>query len=95
MNWIRFLLIFFLVSGFSLFQMDQVIDLDWLVCDNSLSEEINDQGLGEDKDSQFDEKPISNLREQFNTICQLKNPLSVLFPFFWGTAPFLRSPPES
>jgi len=94
MNWIRFLLILFLASGFSLFQLDQVIDFDWLVSDNSLSEEINDRGLSEDKDLRFYEKPISGLREQFNTICQLKNPLSALFPFFWGTAPFLRPPPR-
>ena len=93
MNWIRFLLIFLLAFGFGLSQMDQVVDLGWLVSANFLSEEIDNQGLREDKDSQFDEKPISNLRVRLNRICQLRNPLSALFPFFWATVLFRRPPP--
>ncbi len=95
MSSIRFFLIFLLAFGFSLYQIDQVADLDWLASDNSLSEEINDQGLSENKDSQFDEEPTASIRERFDTISQLKNPLSTLFPFFWGTSPFRRPPPES
>ena len=93
MNWIRFLLIFLLAFGFGLSQMDQVVDLDWLVSDNSLREEIDNQDLREDEGSQFDKKPISSLRVRFNRICQLKNPLSALFPFFWATVLLRRPPP--
>jgi len=36
MKWIQFLLILFLLPGLPLFQIDQAIDIEWLVCENSL-----------------------------------------------------------
>jgi hypothetical protein len=36
MKCIQFLLILFLLLGFPIFQMDRVIDTDWLICENSV-----------------------------------------------------------
>ena len=93
MKWIQFLLILFLLPGFPLFQMDQAIDIDWLVCENSLitKSEMNDPSI--DQNLWFDSKPHLHFFNQVKFLFQLKNPLSVLLSSFQGTSPFWRPPP--
>jgi hypothetical protein len=97
MKWFQSLLILLLLLGFHLFQMDQVIDIGWLVCENSLitKSEWNDSCEKESKITSLwlDLKPPSSLFNQVNFFFQLKNPLSVLLSHFQGTSPFLRAPP--
>jgi hypothetical protein len=93
MKWIQFLVILFLLPGLPLFQMDQAIDIEWLICENSLItiSEINDPSI--DQNLQFDLKPPSSFFNQVKIFFQLKNPLSVLLSYFQGTSPFCRPPP--
>jgi hypothetical protein len=93
MKWIQFLLILFLLIGFPLFQMDQVIDTNWLICDNSLviKSEYNDTCT--DKCLWFDSSSPPRFFNRMRFIFQMKNPLSVLFSFLQGTSPFWRPPP--
>jgi hypothetical protein len=93
MKWIQFILILFLLLGFPLFQMDQAVDIDWLVSENSLITklEINDPFM--DQNLWFDSKPPSSFLNQVKFFFQLKNPLSVLLSYFQGTSPFWRPPP--
>ena len=94
MKWIQFLVILFLLPGLPLFQMDQAIDIEWLICENSLItiSEINDPSI--DQNLQFDLKPPSSFFNQVKIFFQLKNPLSVLLSYFQGTSPFCRPPPR-
>jgi hypothetical protein len=94
MKWIQFLLILFLLLGFPLFQMDQVIDINWLICENSLAikSEYSDSCI--DRNLWFDSRPILSLFNQIRFIFQLKNPFSVLFSSFRGASPFWRPPPS-
>jgi hypothetical protein len=93
MKWIQSLLIAFLVLSFPLIQMDHAIDIDWLICENSLitKSKINNPFI--DQNLWLDIKPPSSLFNQVNFFLQLKNPLSVLLSHFQGTSPFLRAPP--
>jgi hypothetical protein len=93
MKWIQFLVILFLLPGLPLFQMDQAIDIEWLICENSLItiSEINDPSI--DQNLQFNLKPPSSFFNQVKIFFQLKNPLSVLLSYFQGTSPFCRPPP--
>jgi len=97
MKWFQSLLILFLLLGFLLFQIDQTIDIDWLVCENSLiiKSEWNDPCKKESKITSlwFDLKPSSSFFNQVKFFFQLKNPLSVLLSYFQGTSPFWRPPP--
>jgi hypothetical protein len=93
MKGIQFLLILFLLPGLPLFQIDQAVDIEWLVCENSLviKSEMNgpiDQNLC------FNSKPPSSFLNQVKIFFQLKNPLSVLLSYFQGTSPFCRPPPS-
>ena len=47
MKGIQFLLILFLLPGLPLFQIDQAVDIEWLVCENSLviKSEMNDPNI--------------------------------------------------
>ena len=93
MKWIQFLVIIFLLPSLPLFQMDQAIDIEWLIFENSLItiSEINDPSI--DQNLQFDLKPPSSFFNQVKIFFQLKNPLSVLLSYFQGTSPFCRPPP--
>jgi hypothetical protein len=93
MKWIQFLLILFLLPGLPLFQMDQAVDIDRLICENSLitKSEINDPSV--DQNLWFDLKPSSYFFNQVKFLFQLKNSLSVLLSFFQGILPFQRPPP--
>jgi hypothetical protein len=93
MKCIQFLLILFLVPGIPLFQMDQAVDIDWLVCENTLviKSEMNDPSI--DQNFWFDLKPLSYFFNEVKFFFQLKNPLSVLLSYLQGTSPFWRPPP--
>jgi hypothetical protein len=94
MKGIQFLLILFLLPGLPLFQIDQAVDIEWLVCENSLviKSEMNDPNV--DHNLWFDSKPSSSFLNQVKIFFQLKNPLSVLLSYFQGTSPFSRPPPR-
>jgi hypothetical protein len=93
MNWIQFLLILFLLPGLPLFQVDQAVDIDWLVSENSLISklEVNDPSI--DQNLRLDLKSPSSFFNQVKSFIQLKNPLSALPSYFQGTSPFWRPPP--
>ena len=93
MKWILFLLVLFLLPGLPLFQMDQAVDIEWLVCESSLitKSEMNDPSI--DQNLWFDLKPSSYFFNQVEILFQLKNSLSVLLSFFQGILPFQRPPP--
>jgi len=94
MKWIQSLLILFLLPGLPLFQMDQAVDIEWLVCEDSLitKSKINDPSM--DQNLCFDSKLLSSFLNQVKNFFQLKNPLSVLLSYFQGTSPFWRPPPS-
>jgi hypothetical protein len=93
MKWIQFLLILFLLPGLSLFQMDQAIDIDRSVSENSLviKSEMNDPSI--DQNVWFDLKPPPYFFNQVKFFFQLKSPLSILLSRFRGASPFWRPPP--
>jgi len=93
MRWIQFLLTLFLLLSLPLSQMDQAIDINWLVCENSLiiKSEMNDPSI--DQNLWSDSKPPSSFLNQVKSFFQLKNPLSALPSYFQGTSPFWRPPP--
>jgi hypothetical protein len=93
MKGIQFLLILFLLPGLPLFQIDQAVDIEWLVCENSLviKSEMNDPSI--DQNLCFNSKPPSSFLNQVKIFFQLKNLLSVLLSYFQGTSPFWRPPP--
>jgi hypothetical protein len=97
MKLIQALLILFLLLSLPLFQMDQTIDIDWLVSEDSLIIKSEWSDLCE-KESKlmglwFDLGPRSSFFNQAKFFTQLKNPLPVLISYFQGTSPFWRSPP--
>jgi hypothetical protein len=94
MKWIQFLLILFLLPGLPLFQIDQAVDIEWLVCENSLviKSEMSDPSI--DQNLWFDLRPSLFSFNQVKIFFQLKNPLSVLLSYFQGTSPFCRPPPS-
>jgi hypothetical protein len=94
MKWIQFLLILFLLPGLPLFQIDQAIDIEWLVCENSLVIKSEMNGPSVDQNMCFNPKPPSAFLNQLKTFFQLKNPLSILLSYFHGTSPFWRPPPR-
>jgi hypothetical protein len=93
MKGIQFLLILFLLPGLPLFQIDQAIAIEWLVCENSLVIKSEINGPFIDHHLCFDSKPPASSLNQVKIFFQLKNPLSVLLSYFQGTSPFWRPPP--
>jgi len=93
MKGIQFLLILFLALGLPLFQIDQAIDIAWLVCENSLFVKLEIEGPLSDQDLSFNPEPPSCTFNQGKSLFQLKNPLSVILSYFQGPSPFWRPPP--
>jgi hypothetical protein len=93
MKGIQFLLILFLLPGLPLFQIDQAMDIEWLVCENSLVIKSEINGPVIDHHLSFNSKPPISFFNQVKIFFQLKNPLSVLLSYFQGTSPFWRPPP--
>jgi hypothetical protein len=94
MNWVQFLIIPFLLLGFPLFQMDQVIDINWLICENSIIIKSEMNGPSIDQNLCFDSKPLSSFFNQVKFLFQSKNSLPILLSYFQGTSPFCRPPPS-
>ena len=92
MKWIQFLLTLFLLPSLPLFQVDQAVDIEWLVCENSFitKSEVDDPSI--DQNLWFDTKPPSSFLNQVKSFFQLKNPLSALPSYFQGSSPFWRPP---
>jgi len=94
MKWIQFLVIIFWLPGLPLFQMDQAIDTNWLICDNSLVIKLEYSDIYTEKCFWFDSISIFSLFNQMRFTFQVKNPLSLLFSYLRGTSPFWRPPPS-
>jgi hypothetical protein len=77
--------------------MDQAVDIDWLVSEDSfiIKSEWSDLCEKEFKFTSlaFDLGSPSSFLRQIDFFFQLKNPLPVLLSYFQGTSPFWRSPP--
>ena len=93
MKCIQFLLTLFLLPSLPLFQMDQAVDIEWLVCESSLITKLEMNDLSIDQNLCFDSRPPASSLNQVKIFFQLKNPLSVLLSYFQGTSPFWRPPP--
>ncbi len=93
MRGVEFLLILFLLPGLPLFQIDQAVDIEWLVCENSLviKSEMSDPDINQDL--WFALKPPSSFFNQVKYFFHLNNSLSILVSYFEGTSPFWRPPP--
>ncbi len=93
MTGIQFLLILFLVPGLPLFQVDQAIDIAWLVSENSVVVKLEIEGSLANQNLSFNLEPPSCALNQGKSPFQLKNPSSVLLSYFQGPSPFWRPPP--
>jgi hypothetical protein len=94
MKWFQSLFILFLLSGLPLFQMEQAVDIEWLVCERFLiikPEEMNEPSINQNL--WFDSKPSLFYFNQVKFFSQFKNPLSILVFYFQGTSPCWRPPP--
>ena len=94
MSWIQFSLILLLVPGFPLLQVDQVVNIDWIVCEDVYVQKLRNIDCGS-AEGLVNNSRLSSIFPQFHFILKLKNPMSVLFSSFWGTLPFRRPPPRS
>jgi hypothetical protein len=95
MKWIQSLLILLIFLYFPLFQLDQVVDIKWLVSEDSLAIKSEDGGPFTSKCLWHGFKPIPSLFNRISFVFQLKNPLSVLYSSFQRTTPFWRPPPTA
>jgi hypothetical protein len=93
MKWIQSILIIFLLLGVPFFEMDQIVDNGWLVCENSLGIKSEYKGPWTSRSLWYDFEPMSSLFNRVSFVSQLKNPLSVLYSSFQRTTPFSRPPP--
>ncbi len=95
MKLVQLLLILFLLPGLPLFQIDKAIDIEWLVCENSLVIKSEMNGPSVNHNMCSNPKPPSIFLNQLKIFLQLKNPLSVLLSYFEGASLFSRPPPYS
>jgi len=73
--------------------MDQAVDIEWLVCENSFITKLEGNDPSFDQNLWFDSKPSISFLKQVKIFFQLKNTSSVLLSYFQGTSPFWRPPP--
>ncbi len=95
MKLVQFLLVLFLLPGFPLFQIDQAIDIEWLVCENSLVIKSETNGPSVDQNVCFNPKPPSAFPNQLKAFFQTEDSLSVLLSYFQAASLFSRPPPYS
>ncbi len=93
MKGIQFLLILLLTPGLPLFQIDQTVDIAWLVCENSVVIKLDIRDPSIDQNWPFNLEPPSWIFNRDKSFSQLKNPFSVLRSYFQGPFPFWRPPP--
>jgi hypothetical protein len=94
MKWIQLPLILFLLPALPLFQVDQAVDIEWLVCENSLITKPEMNAPSIDQNLCLDSEFPSSFFNQVKSFFQLKNPLSALTSYFQGSSPFWRPPPD-
>jgi hypothetical protein len=73
--------------------MDQALDIDWLVCEDTLITKFKVNQPAVDLKLWFDFKFPSSFFNQVKFPFQFKNPLSILLSYFQGPSPFWRPPP--
>jgi len=95
MKLVQFLLTLFLLPGLPLFQIDQAVDIEWLVCENSLVIKSEMNGPSVDQNVCSNPKPPSAFLDQLKPLFQVKNPSSILLSYFQGDSRFSRPPPHS
>ena len=95
MKWTQLLLIIVLLLGFPLLQTDQVIGIEWLVCERSLAIKSEQGSPCTIKSLWRGFESISSLFNRISRVFQLKNPLYVLFSSFQRTTLFQRPPPAT
>ena len=91
-KWTQFQLILLFVIGLPLLQLDQLIDYEWLVCENSVVTSFQHGNPLSDEQFAPDSKIVSSFFPN-SFLSQLKNPLSVLSHSFQRASPFWRPPP--
>ncbi len=94
MKWIQFLLILFLLPGLPLFQMDQAVDIEWLVCENSLVIKSEINGPFIDHHLCFNSKPPSSFFNQVKISLPTEEPFICFTFLFSGDLSFLETPSE-
>ncbi len=92
MKWIQFLMI--LLLGFPLFQMDEIFDVDWLICENALSIKSEEGAPHANKCLWYALDPIPSLYDRVSFFLQLKDPLCGLYSSFQRATSFCRPPPR-
>ena len=93
MKGIQSLLILFLLPGLPLFQIDQAVDIAWLVCENSVVVKLEVGGPLADQNLSFNSEPPSCIFNRVKSFFRLKNPPTALLSYFQGPCPFWRPPP--
>jgi hypothetical protein len=95
MKGIQSLLILFFLPGLPLFQIDQAVDIAWLVCEDSFLVKFEIESHLADQNLWFNLESPSSIFNQVKSFFQLKNPLSVLLSYLQGPSPFWRPPPPA
>jgi len=93
MKWIQFLLVLFLSPHLPLFQMDQAIGTDGLICEDAFAVKSEKDHPSIDPSLWFDLNLSSHFFNRVKSFFQLKSRLSILLSHFHGASPFWRPPP--
>jgi hypothetical protein len=93
MKGLQSLLVVFLLPGLLLFQMDQAVNIDWSVYEESFFTKSETKDPCINQNSWFDSDGRISFSAQTRIVFQLKNPFSFLFSSLQGTSPFWRPPP--
>ena len=93
MKWIQFLLVLFLSPNLPLFQTDQAIGTDWLICEDAFATKTEKDYPSIDPSLWFDLKLSSHFYNRVKSFLQLKSRPFILLSYFHGASPFWRPPP--
>ncbi len=95
MKWILFVLILSLSPNLPLFQTEQAIGIDWLICKDAAFTKSEKEDSSIDPDGWFDVKLLSSSFNRAKPFFRLKNQFSFLLSHFQGASPFWEPPPAS
>ena len=93
MKWIQILLILFLPPNLPLFQMDQDIGIDGLICEDAFLTKLDKDDSSIDSDLWFDLRISSYSFKRVKSFFQLRGRFSSLLSRFQEVPPFWRPPP--
>ncbi len=93
MKWIQILLILFLSPNLPLFQTDQDIGIDGLICEDALLTKLDKADCSIDSDLWFNLRISSYSFNRVKPFFQLRSRFSSLLSRFQGVSPFWRPPP--